>query len=66
MSKFAKVKRTILKLYVRVLFGKITPVVKETVNGVPAEITYYNKYGVEVGYWAYGQFDPNKPYRGIG
>ena len=36
----------------------------ETVQGVPAEVEYTNQNGEVIGYWAYGEFDPNLPYQG--
>ena len=45
-------------------FGKIDLVVVENINGTPCKISFKDRNGKEVGYWAYGYFHPKYPYRG--
>ncbi len=45
-------------------FGEISEQVKSIDGGCASEIAYYDRFGRMVGYWAYGSFDPNLPYRG--
>ena len=44
--------------------GGITATIKDHVGGHVSEIEYTDKDGTVVGYWAYGHFDPNLPYKG--
>lgn len=47
-----------------VRFGKVTAHVVATAgHDVAAEIEYRGRFGRVVGYWAYGSFDPNLPYK---
>lgn len=49
--------------YYYVRFGKVSSVVKDKINDIPCEIAYYDRNGRMIGYWAYGYFDPNMPYK---
>lgn len=52
-------------LWIWVRFGKLTFTVVGTAGDhVPAEIEIRDRWGILVGYWAYGGYDPNFPYRG--
>lgn len=57
-----RIRRFFRKIYNRIRFGHVRPVVKSTVCGVVAEVAYIDRNGEVVGYWAYGHFDPNLPY----
>lgn len=50
------------KIYNRIRFGSVRPVVKSTIDGVVVEVAYMDRDGKIVGYWACGHFDPNLPY----
>lgn len=53
----------LLKLLLNLVrFGKVTAVTKCTIEGIPAEIAYYDRRGRLIGWWAYGYFDPSMPY----
>lgn len=56
-------KNRLIKLYCRIRFGKVEKVMKESINGIEAEVAIYNTKGKMVGYWAYGHYDPRLPYR---
>ena len=58
-----RIKKFFRKIYNKIRFGHIRPVVKYTVAGTVAEIAYFDSKGKVVGYWAYGHFDPSFPYR---
>lgn len=58
-----RIKRFLRKVYNSIRFGRVRPVVKDTVAGTVAEIVYFDNKGEIVGYWAYGHFDPSFPYR---
>ena len=57
-------RRLVYAPYCYLRFGKITEVVVDRFNDIPCEIAYLDRSGKEVGYWAYGHFDPWRPYRG--
>lgn len=60
----SRIVRAIRRAYVRVRFGVITSRVTATAGDhVPAEIEYIGR-GKVVGFYAYGCWDPNLPYRG--
>ena len=52
------------RFYVWFCYGLITEKVKDSLDGLPCEIAYYNIEGELVGYWAYSYFDPKLPYKG--
>ena len=58
------IKARLKDLYLWLRFGKITSKVKDRINGVVAEEAFYDQHGEIIGYWAYGYFDPNLPYKG--
>ena len=39
-------------------------IIKDTINGYPSEVAFYDKNNILVGYWAFGYFDPELPYQG--
>jgi hypothetical protein len=45
-------------------FGEVRAKIVGTIANVPCEISYIDSKGREVGYWAYGYFDPRAPYQG--
>lgn len=46
-------------------FGKITEQITATAgDGIPAEIYYRGRFGIVVGFWAYGYWHPDYPYKG--
>lgn len=49
-----------------VRFGRLTERVVDTVANVVAEVEYVGRGGKVVGYWSYGHFHPDYPYRGEG
>lgn len=47
-------KKMLIKLYCRVRFGKVEKVVKESINGIEAEVAIYNAKGKDgwvLGLW---------------
>ena len=52
------------RLWLWLRFGRVTEHVKAVDGGVPSEIEYRGRFNRVVGYWAYGSFDPQGPYRG--
>lgn len=52
------------RIWNRIRFGKIYSVTKGTVAGHVCEVAYYGRNNKLIGWWAYGYFDPNFPYRG--
>lgn len=44
--------------------GKIFSKVIDTYAGYPCEIAYYDIDGILIGYYAYGAYDPDLPYKG--
>lgn len=58
------IKSRIKDLYLWLRFGKITSRVEERINGVVSQEIFYDKDGKIVGYWAYGYYAPNLPYKG--
>lgn len=52
------------KAWVWLRFGHITETVKAVDGGTVSEIEYRGRFGKVVGYWAYGSWDPQGPYRG--
>ena len=61
---FQQLLRCLAKPYCYLRFGEITEIATDWINNIPCEISYRDRNGKEVGYWAYGHFDPNYPYRG--
>jgi hypothetical protein len=60
-----KLKIYLLSLYIIIRFGKITEKVTATSgHGVPSEIEYINGKGKVIGFWAYGSWHPDFPYKG--
>jgi len=59
-----KIINIIKKLWYLLLYGRITYTVMDDINGMVCEEKYVDRYGNIVGYWAYGNFDPNLPYQG--
>ena len=51
------------KKYCQLRFGKVKEVVKEDINGIAAEVAFYNPKGKLIGYWAYGHYDPRLPFQ---
>jgi hypothetical protein len=47
-----------------ILIGKPSPVVTGQIEGHACEVEYYGRFGLQVGFWAYGSFDPQYPYQG--
>lgn len=61
---YVTVARAARSTYNMVRFGEVTAHVTGTAgHGVPAEIEYRDKNGRVVGFWAYGAWEPNSPYR---
>ena len=54
----------IKKIWCIIKYGKISDIVIDDINGIPSEIKYIDKNGNEIGYWAFGYFQPNMPYQG--
>jgi len=52
------------KLWKWIKFGKITAHTKAVDGGVVSEVAYIGRFGLIVGYWAHGSFDPQLPYQG--
>ena len=57
-------KRRALAEWIR--FGKITEHVTDRIEGTVCEVEYRGRGGKVVGFWAYGYFCPDYPYRGDG
>ncbi|MEX3984283.1 hypothetical protein AB4Y45_35590 [Paraburkholderia sp. EG287A] len=47
-------------------FGKITEHVTDRIEGIACEVEYRGRGGKVVGFWAYGFFCDDYPYRGNG
>lgn len=57
--------RKLKRLINWIRWGKITSRVTGTAGDrVPAEIKYLDRRGRVVGFWAYGYWEPNHPYKG--
>lgn len=56
-------KRLVKPIWNRVTSKVISSVDVGVGQGIPCEIEYFDDLGREIGYWAYGSFDPNGPYR---
>jgi hypothetical protein len=55
----------IKRIWLWLRFGKITTKITGTAgDNVPAEIEYYGRRGRIIGFWAYGYFHPDYPYKG--
>jgi len=55
----------LFKIYYKVRFGKITErIVATTGYNIPAEIEYLDRNNNIIGFWAYGYWHPNYPYKG--
>lgn len=54
----------LIRLVIRIRFGEVKAICRETHGGQPCEIEYQNSKGEVVGYWSYGYFDPRLPYKG--
>lgn len=54
------------RLWKRIRFGKITEHVIDRIEGTACEVEYRGRGGKVVGFWAYGYFCPDYPYRGDG
>jgi hypothetical protein len=67
-KKFIYLKQMLLvklkQFYIWYCYGKIIERVVDRVNGIPCEIAYYNIEGDIVGFWAYGYWQPDLPYKG--
>lgn len=50
-------------VYFYIRFGRLTERVMMN-DWYVAEIEYKDRNGRQVGYWAYGYFEPNQPYQG--
>lgn len=44
-------------------FGKITTKVIDRIEGTVCELEYRGRFNKVVGYWAYGYFDPELPFK---
>lgn len=61
---YVTMKRAVRRTYNRVRFGKVAAHVTATAgHNVAAEIEYRDKNGRVVGFWAYGSWEPNSPYK---
>lgn len=47
-----------------ILYGRVKKRFVADVANVTSEIEYTGRFGVVVGYWAYGFYDPRLPYIG--
>lgn len=57
--------RFVRRTYVALRYGKLTEHVMIIFgDGTPAEIEYRDSKGRIVGFWAYGDFDPDYPFQG--
>jgi len=45
-------------------WGTVTSKAMCSIANVTCEVAYYDRFGREIGYWAYGSFDPSYPYQG--
>jgi hypothetical protein len=54
----------IKRIWQRLRFGIVTEKVICFDGGVASKIAYIGRKGKIVGYWAYGSFDPNFPFKG--
>ena len=59
-----RIAKAVRRLIIWFRFGRVTEKIKATHEGIACEIEYYDKHNQPIGYWAYGCFDPNQPYRG--
>ena len=56
-------KKMLIEMYCRARFGRVKEVVKESIDGIAAEVAFYNSKGKLIGYWAYGYYDPRLPFQ---
>lgn len=57
-------KKIIIRLYIKIRFGRVTQLVASVDAGSVSEVAFYNKRNKVIGYWAYGYYDTSLPYRG--
>lgn len=57
---------TLRNLWIWMRFGEITSKVVYRIDYIECEIEYHDRNGKLIGYWAYGDFDPELPYQGYG
>ena len=43
---------------------KLEEIIRDTLNGLVCEISFQCKTDGEMGYWAYGYYNPSCPYQG--
>lgn len=53
----------IRRVYNRLRFGKVSLRITSMLEGTVAEYEILDRKGRVVGYWAYGYYDPNYPYK---
>ena len=58
------IKARLKDLYLYLRFGRITSKVEERLEGVVSQECFYGRNGKVIGFWAYGNYDPNLPYKG--
>jgi|WetSurMetagenome_2_1015567.scaffolds.fasta_scaffold307084_1 hypothetical protein len=62
---FRLIMRHIFRLISLIQFGKITEHIIATAGyNVPAEVEFRGRRGKVVGFWAYGYWHPEYPYKG--
>jgi hypothetical protein len=64
MSKLEALKRHTLMAWRWVKWGRLTAKVTDSINGIACEESYTDRFGREVGFWAYGHWHPGLPYQG--
>jgi len=64
MNLIAWSKRKVCRIVEWIRFGTIRSVVVDRIDYTVCEIKYLGRFNRCVGYWAYGYFDPELPYKG--
>lgn len=67
-SKIMKIKDYIfiwfLSVYFYIKYGKLEHFIEDRIDYIICEASYRNELGHVIGYWGYGHFDQECPYRG--
>ena len=64
MNNINIIKYKIRDLWLWIRFGKIREIIRDTMQYTPCEIEYKGRFNKTIGYWAYGSWCPDLPFKG--